>query len=169
MSAAQSAEAQARLQLSLRDIIEFFEKAGVEQHSVENLTEFISKNQTFGFLELSEAFGECMAFIDHDDLLNKIQASYHLLSEGYNIERKIINKRLKFLKEDKKSDPGIIDKNENNLLDVESKKATVLVQCLRLKAMASIPVKSFKSNPNFDALLHYKKVQESKRTPATKT
>ena len=44
MSAAQSAEAQARLQLSLRDIIEFFEKAGVEQHSVENLTEFISKN-----------------------------------------------------------------------------------------------------------------------------
>ena len=42
MSAAQSAEAQARLQLSLRDIIEFFEKAGVEQHSVENLTEFLS-------------------------------------------------------------------------------------------------------------------------------
>ena len=135
---------------------------------MENLNEFIAKNQTFGFLELSEAFGECMAFIDHDDLIAKLQFSFNLLADGYNIERKIINKRLKFLKEDKKSDPVVIDKNENNLLDVENKKATVLVQCLRLKAMTTIPVKHFKSNPNFDPIAHYKKIQEGKRAPPSK-
>ena len=130
MSAAQSAEGQVRLQASLKVIIEFFEEAGVELRSIENLNEFISKNQTFGFLELSEAFGECMAFIDHDDLISKIQESYYLLADMYNIERKLLIKRLKFLKEDKKSDPAVIDKNELSLLDVENKKATVLVQCL---------------------------------------
>jgi hypothetical protein len=160
MSAAQSAEAQARLQISLRDIIDFFEKSGVENHSLDNLNEFISKNRTFGFLELSESFGECMAFIDHDELISKLQSSYNLLADGYTIERKIINKRLKFLKEDKKSDPAIIDKNENNLLDVEQKKATVLVQCLRLRAMAVIPIQNF-NDVKFDSLTMYK---ETKKT-----
>ena len=169
MSAAQSAEGQMRLQASLKVIIEYFEEAGVELRSIENLNEFISKNQTFGFLELSEAFGECMAFIDHDDLIAKIQESYYLLADMYNIERKLLIKRLKFLREDKKSDPAVIDKNELSLLDVENKKATVLVQCLRLKAMASIPIKYFKSNSNFDPIAHHRKIVLSKRPQAPKS
>jgi hypothetical protein len=164
MSAAQSAECQARLQVSLHDIINFFEEAGVESHSVDNLNEFISKNRTFGFLELSESFGECMAFINHDDLVAKLQISYQFLADGYNIERKIINKRLKFLKEDKKSDPAVIDKNENNLLDVEQKKATVLIQVLRLRAMSTIPVEHFKNDEKFNSLAYYNKIQEHRRS-----
>jgi hypothetical protein len=163
MSAAQSAEAQLRLQFSLKDLISFFEKAGVSSQSIENLQEFVTKNQTMAFLELAEAFGECMAFIDHDDVLIKIQGSFHLLAEGYNIERKLIVKRLKFLREDKKSDPSLIEKNENGLVDIDQRKALVLVQCLRLRAMLTIPIKHFKENPNFDCIAHYNKIKEHRR------
>lgn len=163
MSAAQSAETLARLHSSLKDVISFFEKAGVSSHSIDNLNEFLTKNQTIAFLELAEAFGECMAFIDHDDLLIRLQGSFHLLADGYNIERKIILKRLKFLKEDKKSDSVLIDKNENSLVDVEQRKALVLVQCLRLRAMLTIPIRHFKEDPNYDCMSHYNKLQESKR------
>ena len=163
MSAAQSAEAQARLQASLKDLIFFFEKAGVSSQSIENLQEFVSKNQTMAFLELAEAFGECMAFIDHDDLLIKIQGSFHLLADGYNIDRKLIVKRLKFLREDKKSDPAIIEKNENGLIDIDQRKALVLVQCLRVRAMLAIPIKHFKEYPNFDCIAHYNKKKADAR------
>ena len=93
-----AAESLARLQVSLREIVEFFDKNGIDQHSVEKLNDFIAKSLTFDFLELCESFGECMAFIDHDELCRKLLSSLSLLTDCYTIERKNLNKRLKFLK-----------------------------------------------------------------------
>jgi hypothetical protein len=52
--AAQSAEAQARILASLREIVSFFESASVQQHSIDNMNEFLSKNQYQDFLNLVE-------------------------------------------------------------------------------------------------------------------
>ena len=87
-----AADAQARLQVSLRELIEFFEKYGIETRSVEKLNDFITKNQSMEFLDLCESFGECMAFIDHDELCTRLSTSYNFLSDGYNIEKWFIGK-----------------------------------------------------------------------------
>ena len=160
-----AAEAQARLQVSLRELIEFFEKSGIEQRSVEKLNDFITKNQTMEFLDLCESFGDCMAFIDHDDLCTKMGTSYNLLSDGYNIEKKMLNKRLKALKEDKKTEPETLAKVENALIDVEQKKAAVLVLCLRLKNMALISANQYKKDNKTvaDAVKFYQSVQDQKK------
>ena len=46
-----------------------------------------------------------MAFIEHDELINKLLKTYQQLIDGFIIERKIINKRIRLLKEDKKAKP----------------------------------------------------------------
>ena len=158
-----AADAQARLQVSLRELIEFFEKYGIETRSVEKLNDFITKNQSMEFLDLCESFGECMAFIDHDELCTRLSTSYNFLSDGYNIEKKTLNKRLKALKEDKKTEPETLAKIENAINDVEMKKAAVLVNCLRVKAMVMIPSENFKKDEKYDSLKLYKQLQESKR------
>ena len=158
-----AADAQARLQVSLRELIEFFEKYGIESRSVEKLNDFITKNQSMEFLDLCESFGECMAFIDHDELCTRLSTSYNFLSDGYNIEKKTLNKRLKALKEDKKTEPETLAKIENAINDVEMKKASVLVNCLRVKAMVMIPSENFKKDEKYDSLKLYKQLQESKR------
>jgi hypothetical protein len=169
-----AAEAQARLQVSLRELIEFFEKSGIEPRSVEKLNDFITKNQSIEFLDLCESFGDCMAFIDHDELCTKLGASYNLLSDGYNIEKKMLNKRLKALKEDKKTEPETLAKVENALADVEQKKATVLVLCLRLKNMALISADQFKKENKtvadavkfYQSIADQKKAEKEKKAPA---
>ena len=162
-----AAEAQARLQVSLRELIEFFEKYGIEPRSVEKLDGFITKNQSMEFLDLCESFGECMAFLDHDELCTRMCTSYNMLSDGYNIEKKQLNKRLKLLKEDKKTEPETLAKIENAINDVEQKKASVLVSCLRLKAMSLIPSDNFKKDDKYDSLKYYKQIQEKARKPKT--
>lgn len=163
MSATLSAEIQSKLLSSLKDIVDFFISACVSSRSIQNLNDLIDKNQTMAFLELAEAFGECMAFIDHDNLLHMLQESSNLLADYYSIERRTILKRLKFLKEDKKSDQAVIERNEMNLVDVGAKKSLVVILCLRLRTMLSISIMHFKEDANFDCLEHYQKLQDEKR------
>ena len=143
MTAAQSAEAQARLNVSLQDLVTFFEEAGANEKSIELMNSFIEKHLTMDFLTLAEGYGKCMAFIDHDKLVSELLKCYLQLIDGYVIERKMINKKLKLLKEDKKADPDVVTRLENLLLDIDNKKAQAMVVSMKLRAMDSIPLSKF--------------------------
>lgn len=162
---AQSAEAQARLNVNLREIVSFFVDAGINDRSIQLLNSFIDKHLTTDFLSLAEGFGRCMAFVDHDELISKIFRTYQCLIDGYIIERRIINKRIRLLKEDKKTDPEILARQENLLVDVDNKKAVAIVSMARLRAMNFIPFASFKE-PKFNPHIAYKAALELQR-PST--
>jgi hypothetical protein len=142
MTAAQSAEAQARLNVHLREIVSFYQEAGIEQSSVELMDTFIDKHQTMDFMGLVEGFGKCMAFIDHDELVVLLLKAFMSLTDGFVIERKILNKKLRLLK-DKKTDPDLLVRLENLPNDIDTKKAIAMTNANRLKAMNMIPVAKF--------------------------
>lgn len=162
MTAAQSAEAQARLNVQLKEIVTFFEEAGIQEHSVTLLTSFIDKHLTTDFLNLAEGYGKCMAFIDHDELINKLLKTYQQLVDGFVIERKIVSKRIRLLKEDKKADPDVLLRQENALLDIDTKKALAMTALCRIRAMSTIPLKTF-SDAKFDGVTFYRKAVEHRR------
>ena len=155
MTAAQSAEAQARLAVNLREIVTFFSDSGIQEHSITLLNSFIDKHLTMDFLSLSEGYGKCMAFINHDELVSKLYKTYQSLIDGYVIDRKLINKRIRLLKEDKKTDPEVLVRQENLLADVDSKKANAMMNMVRLRAMNSIPFQEFRDE-KFDGYAKYK-------------
>lgn len=156
------AEAQARLNVSLREIVSFLEESGVLEHSVELLNGYIDKHLTVDFLTLAEGYGKGMAFVDHDELISKLYRSYSLLIEGYLLERKQVSKRLKNLKEDKKADPEVVLRNENLIVDLDNKKTVALVICMRLRAMNAISFNNFKDE-KYDPKGEYKKIVEAEK------
>lgn len=160
---AQLAEAQARLNVNLRDIVTFFEEASIQEHSIDLLNSFIDKHLTMDFLSLAEGFGKCMAFINHDDLSAKLLKSYMTLIDGYIIERKIVNKKIRILKEDKKADPEVVLRLENLLIDVDNKKALAMSSCMRIRAMNTIPFASF-TDEQFDYVAQHKQNLEHNRS-----
>lgn len=166
MTSAQSADAQARLNVHLREIVTFFETSGIQQHSIDLLNSFIDKHLTMDFLNLAEGYGGCMAFIDHDELVAKLFKTYTQLIDGYIIERKILNKRIRLLKEDKKTDPEVLARQENLLIDVDNKKAVAMMSMARLRAMNSISFAKFK-DPKFNAFGEYKKAVIQQRANKT--
>jgi hypothetical protein len=148
-----SAEIQARLTNCLRDLVSFLVGTGLQQHSINLLTEFINKHQTVEILTLAESFGKCNAFIDQDALLNLLYTCWCILYEGYGTERKILAKKIKLLKDDKKADPEVLSRQENLLIEIDQKKSNVLVHCVRIKLMISISITSFEDS-DFDGM-HY--------------
>ena len=166
--AAALAEAQARLNVSLQEIVQFFEENGIEQHSVELLNLFIEKHQTMEFIDLAEGFGKSMAFIDHDELILRLYRSVVTWMEGLQIERKNVTKKLKALKEDKKADPEVINRLENLLVDIDSRKSRVLVSCMRFKVMSTISIQNFRDE-KFDYVSKHKaKMEEHKKASKEK-
>lgn len=151
MTAAQSAEAQARLNVLLHEVKDFFQSAGARDRSLELMENFIEKHLNNDFLELAENYGKCMAFINHDELVNLLLKCYLQMIDGFIIERKLINKRLRLLKEDKKADPEVIARIENALSDLDNKKALATVESMRLRAMDEIPLEKFMDS-KFDGI-----------------
>ena len=168
MSSAQSAEAQSRLNVMLKDIVNFFEQAKVDERSISVMENFIEKHLTVDLLTLAEGFGKCMAFIDHDELISLLLKAYTQLLDGYVIERKIVYKRWKPLTEDKKADPVLLNRLENLIADIDARKSIAMDTLYRLKVMNAVPLACF-HNPKFDATAHYKKVmaEKSKEVQAT--
>lgn len=79
-------ETQARLNIGLQDIVTFFEETSlVPRRSIEILVDYIDRKLTNEFLHLAEAYGRSMAFIDHDELINRLYNAWNLLLEGYII------------------------------------------------------------------------------------
>ena len=162
MSAGQVAEAQARLNIVLRDIITFFQENGIQQHSADLLEGFVEKKQPLDFLNLADGYGKCMAFLPHDELIERLLAAYLALIDGYIIERKMVNKRIKNLKEDKKADPEVLARQENLLMDIDTRKATAGAACVRFRTMSQIPLEMFRDK-NFDGVAYTKKAAERKK------
>lgn len=151
-----AAENLARLNICLKDIVTFFEEAGIQASSVELLNSFIDKHLYTDFLSLAEGFGKCMAFINHNELIRRVLDAFNILINGYVIERKGIMKRIRILKEDKKTDPDVLAKQENLLADVDQRKAIAIVTCARIRAMNYIPVDMFRDE-KFDGVQYYDK------------
>lgn len=144
-----------RLNASLRDIISFYEAAGIQSRSVALLREFVAKNQTTEFLELAESYGNCNAFINHDHLLAMLSASWNLLYDGHNVEKILKIKRINNLTEDKKADPEVKVKQQIMLEEITTKQAQgVSPPCNLVRIMTTIPVGAF-LDPNFDPIAHY--------------
>eukprot|EP01041_Mallomonas_annulata_P003910 gene3910-7799_t len=163
MTTTQSVEAVARLTVCLRDMVDFFAVAGVLQHSIDKLENHLESHEYFEFLNLAQGFGKCMAFIDHDALTMKLANGWNGLEETLVIERKMICRKLRNLEGDKNADHDAIEKLQNIKNDIEARKAKALVQCLKFKFMANVPLKSFK-DPKFDPFLVHKVFQASKKT-----
>lgn len=155
-----AAEAQARLNICLRDIITFFEQGGIDGNSIAMLESFIDRHLPMDFLSLAEGFGKCMAFINHDELIALLVKAFNTLIDGYVIEKKAVSKKHKILIEDKKSDPAVIARLEALMADLDSRKQTAEMTNQRLKIMNMVPAAMFR-DPKFDAEGYYQKVRSA--------
>ena len=143
MTTAQAADAAARLSVILRDIVSFFDAAGCGKASVEKLEAKIDSHDFVDFLELAEAYSKCMAFIDHDHLAARLLAAWNATEEGLVIEKKIVSRKIRLLESDKNADPDILAKLQNTKMDVDQRKAKVLIQCMKYKLITSHPIEKF--------------------------
>lgn len=153
-----AAEAQARLNVCFRDIISFYQQAGIDPNSVAMLDSFIDRHLPFDFLSLAEGFGKCMAFINHDELLALLIKGYSTLIDGFNAERKGVSKRHKLLLEDKKADPAVVARLENLMADLDSRKQQAETINQKLKVMNMVPAALFR-DPKFEPYEYYQKIR----------
>ena len=126
--------------------------APLAEHSTNAISNMINKKQYSDFLDLAESFGESMAFINHNELINLLLKAWTLNADVVNNERKLIKKKLQALLEDKKADPDLIAKNEELLVQVNQRRAMATAAIIRFKAMTVIGLEEFKKNPQLDAV-----------------
>lgn len=150
MSNAQLADCTARINVSLQDIRAFYEEAACPASSIQNLNSLAESNDHVKFLELAEGFSHCMAFIDHDKIVRLLLASWNLIHEGINIERKMVSKKLRNLEGDKNADPELILKLTNSKLNIDKRKANATVHCSKLAYMNRLPIELFLKDPSFN-------------------
>jgi hypothetical protein len=161
--AAASQEARDRLQVHLQDIVSFFEEGGCESKSVAKLRRCVEAHSHFDFLELSEGYSKCMAFIDHDTLSLKIQTGWNGIEQYLLLDKKVINRKLRVLEEDKKSDPEVIAKLHAKKDVIDQELARVKIQIIKYTLINSVPTQRF-YDKNFNALAEYDRQRERKET-----
>jgi hypothetical protein len=157
--AAQAQEARDRLEVNLQDVVNFFQEGGCESKSIAKLLACLEAHAHFDFLELSEGYSKCMAFIDHDALSLKIQAGWSGIEAYLLLDKKVINRRLRTLEEDKKSDPEVIAKlhAKKDILDQEL--ARVKIQIIKYTLVNSISIQRF-YDKSFNAIAEYDRRRE---------
>lgn len=161
MTATQSQEARDRLQVHLQDMVTFFEEGGCESKSIQKLVSCLEIHSYFDFLELSEGYSKCMAFIDHDQLSSKIQVGWSGIEQFLLLDKKVINRKLRVLEEDKKSDPEVIAKLHAKKDGIDQELARVKLQIIKYSLINSIPIRRF-SDKNFNAIADYERRREKK-------
>lgn len=155
-------EIQARLNLQLTDLRGIFETAGIQQHSLDILDSQAKDKKYSDYLTLVEGFGSSMAYINHDDLVTRLASCWALVVDALNAERKAVKKRIATLKEDKKSDPDVLAKQEGIFNDICTKRAVAVCALTRFKIMNSIPLASFK-DPLFDDMAEYLQIKANSK------
>jgi len=149
------ADATARLGVMLADMLELLQKGLIEEHSVTTLNEMKEKKQFGDYLALAEKFGECMAFLPHDEYTELLSKGWTTYLDVLNHDRKNLKKKLTALREDKKTEPDILAKYEGNMEDLCVRRATAVACSVRFKAMTMIPFESFQKDPALDAVKMY--------------
>jgi hypothetical protein len=143
-------------------MVSFFISGGCEEESVQRLSRFAEAHAHVDFLELSEGFSKCMAFIDHDTLANRIMVGWSGIEQYLLLDKKAINKKLRVLEEDKKADPEIIAKLRAKRDIIDQELARVKIQIIKYNLINSIPISRF-SDKNFNAITYYDKTKERER------
>jgi len=151
-------ELQARLNVQLTDLKTIFEAGGVQEHSLLLMDTMILKKNHADCLALIEGFDRSMAFVDHDEVCNRLVTCWGLVVDSLNAERKNIKKKIAALKEDKKSDPEVLARQEDLLQQLYIKRANAIINSTRFKAMAKISIKEFQANPVMDTIARYNEV-----------
>ena len=157
----------ARANVAMRDIVDFFVAAGIQQRSVDMLNSLIDSKKSIDFLSLTENYGKGMAFINHDDLCVKLNTAWGLVLDQLTAERKALLKKVKLLREDKKTDPDFLARQENLLADVENRKCTAVVESAKFRPMTTSNLEQFK-DPNYDPWQQYQAALEAKKSEGKK-
>ena len=147
-------EIQARLNVQLADFRAIFEAAGIQQHSLDMLDMLAKDKKHADYLTLVEDFSNSMAYMDHDDLVVRLMTSWALVVDAVTAERKAVKKRITTLKEDKKSDPDVLARQEGIFNDLSSKRAVAVCALTRFKIMNTLPMARFK-DPAFEGVTEY--------------
>jgi hypothetical protein len=149
-----TAENTARLNVACREILELLAKY-LKDHELERLNLLIeSKEQEskVEYLDLVYGFRKSLAFLDHEVYLEKLTTAWNLLDNGFNIEVKTINKKLKLLQADSKCDPEVMRKLVEARTSIEQKKAQIKIIAMELQTEVRVPFKYFIEDPKFDAV-----------------
>jgi hypothetical protein len=171
MTAAQAQEARDRLNVHFQDVCAFYEDNGCEAKSLGKLRAVqeafarAEPNSHFGFLELVEGYSRCMAFMDHDALAVKIAQGWTGVEQFLLIDKKALNRKLKILEEDKKSDPEVIAKLHAKKDAIDLDLARVLVQVIKCNLINSIPIEKF-YDKSYNAMAERDKAILAKREAA---
>jgi hypothetical protein len=149
MSSAQLAEAQARLNVTLKDIISFYAAADCPNATIEKFNALFDAHDSVRFLELAEGLTTCMAFIDHDTIVSKIATAWSQVYDGIVIERKMVTKKLRVLEGDKNADPDVMFKLNTNKGNIDRRKAKATLECSKYKFIMQYPLSDYLRDPNF--------------------
>ena len=129
------ADATARLNVYLRDLVSILQNAKADPAHCEALTKYIDAKQHLDLLELAETFASNMVLVNTSEFIAKLCQCWNGLLDICNMEKKALTKKIKALKEDKKTDPDVLARNEGLLYDIEQRTCTVLIQAARLRKM----------------------------------
>ena len=144
----------ARLSICCKEFIEIFQENNVPSEIIEKLNGLIELKEHTEFLEIALGFRKSMAFLNHEVFTDKLQTGWNLLEEGYKIEKKNIDKKIKAL--DPKADPDIVQKLNDLKAANDEKKAKALINCLLIRTELRIPLQKFSEDENFDSMAFYK-------------
>jgi hypothetical protein len=146
-----AAEAQAKLAIQLKELVEIFESCmGDEGKSL--MTTYLENNKAVELIELCTAYGRSKPFIDHDLLALRIKSSHYAIGDVLQFEKKNVKKRLNVLLADTKSDKELIQKVQNLVDDVDDRIRRNYSDCIKSKLVASIPLQHFTENEKFKPL-----------------
>jgi len=121
--------------------------------TIERLNTLIESKEYIEFLTISLGFRRSMAFLDHEQMTEKLLIAWNLLDEFYSSEKKKITRIIKGL--DNKADPDYIQKLNDSRANFEEKRAMVMVTCGQLKLETRVPLEMFKDD-SFDSMAFYK-------------
>ena len=105
----------ARLNVCCHDVIEIFKKNRVSGKELSTLEELLTKKEQFQMLEIALGYRRSMAFLDHEELTEKLFTGFRYLEEGYKAEIKNTFKKLKLFQADPKADPAAVARMQSAL------------------------------------------------------
>lgn len=140
----------AKININLRDVVTFFTDAGIQEKSIALLNKFIDAKQHLDFLSLIEGYAKNMPFIDHQEFGKKLLVCWGLVLDSCSLEKKLLQKKIKALQDDKKADPDALAKQENLMRDLDTRKCSIMISYAKVKSLNLISFSDFIDDENLD-------------------